>query len=97
MLNGLFIVSMFSTIVELVQEALEPTIAYVPQEENLAHRDKNGKIVIENSQLYYNDIMRYSPMQVDKWIKQGRYNLTAEELKKEDQRIKEKWERIFNC
>lgn len=96
MLNGLLIVSMISTVVEAVQEALEPTVTYVPKEENLAHRDENGEVVIENSQLYYDDMIHYPPLQIEKWIKQGRYNLTPEELEEENKRIEEKWKRIYS-
>ena len=39
------------------------------------HRNpKSGKIVIENTQLYYDDLFNYDGYQVDKWIKQGKYN-----------------------
>lgn len=96
MLNGLFIVSMFSTVVELVQELLEPTVSYVPQKKNLAHRDEYGKIVIENNELYYKDIMKYEPLQIQKWIEQGKYNLSPEELKKEEERLKKELEFIYN-
>ena len=48
------------------------------------HRDPvSGKIVIENCTLYNQDVMKYSGYQIMEWAKQGRYNLTSEELKKE--------------
>lgn len=45
-------------------------------------RTKNGKILIENSELYYRDIREYGGYQVNKWLQQGKYNLTPEEKKK---------------
>lgn len=60
------------------------------------HRDSNGEIVIENSQLYYNDIINYKPLQVQEWIEQGKYNLTPEELEKEKKRIEEKYRRLYS-
>lgn len=60
------------------------------------HRDSNGDIIIENSQLYYSDLRNYKPLEVQKWVKQGKYNLTPEELEKENQRLEEKWKRIYS-
>lgn len=60
------------------------------------HRDENGKIIIENSQLYNEDIKNYGAYQAMKWVKQGKYNLTPEELKKEEERIKKHFEYLFN-
>ena len=51
------------------------------------HRDKNGKIIVENEKLYKEDLLKYGSVQAQKWIKQGRYNLEGEELKKEQERI----------
>ena len=57
------------------------------------HRDPvDGKIVIENCKLYEEDLFNYGAVQVGKWIKQGKYNLTPEELKKEQERIKKKYD-----
>ena len=51
------------------------------------HRDpKTGKIIIENSTLYYDDVKKYGAHQAQQWVKQGKYNLTPEELKKEHER-----------
>ena len=53
------------------------------------HRDaKTGKIIIENSKLYNEDVENYGAYQAQQWVKQGKYNLTSEELKKEEERIK---------
>ena len=61
------------------------------------HRDeKTGKIIIENSQLYNEDTRNYSPYQVYHWVRQGKYNLTLEELEKERERIKKKFSYLYD-
>lgn len=41
------------------------------------HRDPmDGKIVIENSKLYYEDVFNYGSYQAQQWVEQGKYNLT---------------------
>lgn len=60
------------------------------------HRDPvSGKIIIENCKLYYEDINKYGAYQARQWVKQGKYNLTPEELKKENERIKAKYEHLY--
>ena len=61
------------------------------------HRDPvNGKIVIENCKLYYDDVAKYGAYKAQQWVKQGKYNLSPEELKKEQVRIKSKYEYLYN-
>ena len=60
------------------------------------HRDKNGKIIIENSQLYYDDVKNHGVYQAQKWVKQGKYNLSPEELEKEHKRIQEKLKKLYD-
>ena len=61
------------------------------------HRNPvSGKIVIENCKLYREDVKIYGAVQAQKWVKQGRYNLTPEELEKEEERIKKEFERLYN-
>jgi len=60
------------------------------------HRDQNGKIIIENSLLYNEDVKRYGAHQAMQWVKQGKYNLTPEELKKEEERIKKHLEHLYS-
>ena len=60
------------------------------------HRDKNGKIIIENCFLYNEDLNKYGAVQTQKWVKQGKYNLSPEGLRKENKRIEEKYNRIYN-
>ena len=60
------------------------------------HRDKNGKFIIENSKLYKEDLMKYGAVQAQKWVKQGKYNLSPEELEKERERIKKEMEKLYN-
>lgn len=52
------------------------------------HRNKRGQIVIENGLLYKEDLKNYGAYQTMQWVKQGKYNLSPEELKKEEERIK---------
>lgn len=59
------------------------------------HRDANGKIIIENCKLYYDDVNKFGAYQAQQWVKQGKYNLTPEELKKENERIKAKYEYLY--
>lgn len=61
------------------------------------HRDaKTGKIIIENSLLYNEDCKKYGAYQAHKWVKQGKYNLSPEELKKEEERIKKHFNYLFS-
>ena len=61
------------------------------------HKDPvTGKIIIENSLLYKEDVKNYGAVQAQQWVKQGKYNLTPEELKKEEERIKKKLENLYN-
>lgn len=60
------------------------------------HRDINGRIIIENCKLYNEDVWNYGAVQAQKWVEQGKYNLTLEELKKENERIRAKYERLYN-
>lgn len=60
------------------------------------HKDPvSGKIVIENCNLYYEDIIKYGAYQAKQWVKQGKYNLTLDELEKERKRIKEKYDKML--
>ena len=60
------------------------------------HRGTDGKIIIENSQLYYEDCNKYGAFQASKWVQQGKYNLNEEELRKEEERIRKKYERLYS-
>lgn len=60
------------------------------------HRDENGKIIIENSLSYDKDLKEYGAYQTMQWVRQGKYNLTPEELEKEHERIKKKFERLYS-
>ena len=61
------------------------------------HRDpKTGKIIIENSLLYQEDVKKYGAVQAQMWVRQGKYNLTPEELKKEEERIQKKMEYLYS-
>lgn len=61
------------------------------------HRNPiSGKIIIENCKLYHKDLKDYGAVQTMKWVKQGKYNLTPEELGKEEGRIKEEWNNLHD-
>lgn len=61
------------------------------------HRDPvDGKIVIENSKLYYEDVRKHGAYKAQQWVKQGKYNLAPEELKKERERIKKHYEYLYS-
>lgn len=60
------------------------------------HRDKDGKIIIENCKLYHEDVKKYGAYQAQQWVKQGKYNLTPEELEKEHKRIEEHFKKLYS-
>ena len=61
------------------------------------HRDpETGKIMIENCRLYYDDVKKHGAVQAQKWVKQGKYNLTPKELEKEREYYKKKMEYLYN-
>lgn len=47
------------------------------------HREADGKhrVIIENCDLHRDDINKYGAYQASKWVDQGKYNLTEDELK----------------
>ena len=60
------------------------------------HRDSvSGKIVIENCKLYKEDVKNYGAYQAQQWVKQGKYNLSPEELEKERERYKKEMEHLY--
>jgi hypothetical protein len=97
MFDGLFIVSIIGTCVQLFKEAFEPTVSMNNEVHPEPHKDpESGKIMIENCKLYYEDIDKYGASQARKWVGQGKYNLTPEELKKEEERIRAKYEYLYS-
>lgn len=56
------------------------------------HRNpKTGKIIIENCKLWREDVKNYGAWQAEQWVKQGKYNLTPEELEKQYEEYEKKW------
>ena len=49
------------------------------------HRWPDGKIAIENDWQYEMDCRTHGVVQAQKWVKQGKYNLTPEQLKRQDE------------
>lgn len=60
------------------------------------HRMEDGRIIIENYKLYREDVKNYGAYQAHEWMRQGKYNLTPEELEKEHKRIDEDFERLYS-
>lgn len=60
------------------------------------HRDANGKIVIENNLLYKEDLLKYGSVQTMKWVEQGKYNLSPDELKKEHERLQNRYKKLYS-
>lgn len=61
------------------------------------HRDPvSGKIIIENCRLYKEDVGNYGAVQAQQWVKQGKYNLTPEELEEEQEYYRTKMERLYD-
>lgn len=98
MFNGVFIASIVAGFAQAIKEYFEPVVPA----NNLAnkypepHRDPvDGKIVIENCEQYYQDVQYYGAYQAQQWVKQGKYNLSKEELKKEEERIEANYKRLY--
>ena len=60
------------------------------------HRDENGKVVIENCELFNEDVYKHGAYQAYKWADQGKYNLTPEELEEKNKEHKAKMEYLYN-
>lgn len=60
------------------------------------HRNERGQIIIENCQLWHEDLNKYGSVQTMKWVNQGKYNLEGEALKKEQERIEKHCEELMN-
>lgn len=60
------------------------------------HKNERGQIIIENSKLYYDDIKNYGALQAQQWVKQGKYNLSPEELKKQQEEYEKKMEYLYS-
>lgn len=60
------------------------------------HDPVSGKIVIENNLLYQEDLRVHGAYKTMQWVKQGKYNLSPEELKKEHERLKAKMEYLYS-
>ena len=60
------------------------------------HRDDvTGKIIIDNFELWSDDVYKYDAAQVTKWVEQGKYNLTPEEIRKRKEELDKKFERLY--
>ena len=60
------------------------------------HRMEDGRIIIENYELYKEDCKKYGVPQAHKWMRQGKYNLTSEELKKQKEKFDKDMEYLYS-
>ena len=60
------------------------------------HRMEDGRIIIENYELYKEDCKKYGVPQAHKWMRQGKYNLTPEELKKQKEKFDKDMEYLYS-
>lgn len=60
------------------------------------HRMEDGRIIIENYELYKEDCRKYGVPQAHKWMRQGKYNLTPEELQKQKEKFDKGMERLYS-
>ena len=56
----------------------------------------DGRIIIENYELYKEDCRKYGVPQAHKWMRQGKYNLTPEEVAEREKRFKEEMEHLYS-
>ena len=59
-------------------------------------KTSDGRNIIQNSRLYNEDMKNYSAYQVQKWVEQGKYNLSPEELKKEQEYWEKKMDYLYS-
>ena len=59
------------------------------------HRDERGRIIIENTKLYKEDVRKYGAAEAHKWMWQGKYNLSPEEVAKEKERFQQEMDRLY--
>lgn len=60
------------------------------------HRMEDGRIIIENYELYKEDCRKYGVPQAHKWMRHGKYNLTPEELQKQKEKFDKDMERLYS-
>ena len=103
MLNGIFFVSITIALMQFITESFNESFNEVINSKTdtnntnnkEGHRNSKGQIIIENSKLYDFDCMMFGAYQSGKWAEEGKYNLNAEELKKENERIESHFKRLY--
>lgn len=69
----------------------------VPQAYPVPHRDpSNQKIIIENSELYKDELRQYGAVQVMSWVRQGKYNLNSKELEMENLKFERDTQNLYS-
>lgn len=80
-----------------VMKGLENGKYKLTEEYTEPHRNEKGEIIIENCDLYKEDMRKYGAYQTYKWVEQGKYNLDPIELRKQRMRWEKESERLRNA
>lgn len=60
------------------------------------HRMEDGRIIIENYELYREDCRKFGVPQAHEWMRQGKYNLTEEELREREEDFNKRMEYLHS-
>lgn len=60
------------------------------------HRMEDGRIIIENYELYREDCRKHGVPQAHEWMRQGKYNLSPEEVKEREEDFKKRMEYLHS-
>lgn len=100
MFNGLLIASFVAACFDGVKNVFTPkeTSGYtVENSRSEAHRDPmSGKIIIDDCPQYRKDVANYGVRTAQRWAKEGRYNLTPDEVETQRAYYKSRMKKIYN-
>lgn len=97
MLNGIFIVSIIASFIEIVKESFcqsKNTNEIIIS--NLNDGFTRDDIIIENYKLYHEDVQTYGLRIAKEWARNGKYNLSTEELGAEREMHRKKMENLYS-
>lgn len=60
------------------------------------HRMEDGRIIIENYELYREDCRKFGVPQAHEWMRQGKYNLTEEKLREREEDFNKRMEYLHS-
>lgn len=60
------------------------------------HRMEDGRIIIENYELYREDCRKFGVPQAHEWMRQGKYNLSQEELREREEKFKKNMDYLYS-